>query len=923
MTTPREAINALPTAAAVALRVSALLQGKTLPEARAEVLADLRQTLLAGRDSVRKRFEIGHDGVACAHDTAHLTDAILCGLTDATVAQIFATDTRPQGERLAVIAVGGYGRGEMAPFSDLDIMFLLGRIRSKRIEIIIEFILYILWDLGIKVGHSVRSYQEAIHHSQKDFIIRTSLLESRFLTGHRPLFQTFRQRFRRTVMNGTGPEFIEDKLAERDARHRRLGDTRYVLEPNVKDGKGGLRDLHTLFWIARYLHGIKDSEGLVGRGIIRPDEARLLRQAHSFLWSVRCHLHYLAGRAEERLTFDVQAEIGCRMNYKDKPGVRSVERFMRRYFLVARNVGDLTRTFCAALEAEQKRPWRLTLAIRKRLARSVGGFILNGDRLSISEEQRFDARPVDMIRLFHVAQQNALDIHPEALRAVYRSLRLIDGAVRNDVEANRLFLDILTGGYDPEITLRRMNEVGVLGRFVPEFGRIVALMQYGMYHAFTVDEHTIRALGILRRIDSGAMIETAPFVSEVMARIHSRRALYVALFFHDIAKGRGSDHQVLGARIVERAGPRLGLSLEEVETAAWLVRWHLALSQTAFHRDLEDEYTIQEIAALIQSPERLKLLFVLTTADIMAVGPGRWNAWNAALLETLYTRVENQMSGGLTDLHMVRERRQAQVAQAQAVVAELLANWPVEAIARFHALGYAPYWLSFDGVTHARHAQLIHDAVRDQRPLTVDIRTDRARAVTEVTIYTIDHPGLFAGLAGALAVSGASILDARVFTMTNGMALDVFSIQDRVTGGCVDSGDRRARLSVNIQRAVTGELCPVHELAQTTQRTPVRMRSLSVPARVLIDNQASRTYTVVEIHSRDRPGLLYDVARALTNMSIQIASAKISTYGVQAIDVFYLLDLFGQKVTGEQAINRLRTGLLQVLEVPLPAPIHA
>ncbi|MBP2313766.1 [protein-PII] uridylyltransferase [Azospirillum soli] len=880
---------------------------------RPAVIACLRTALNNGRAEVRARFEAKGSGEDCVQQNCYLADRLIKTLADFTVQHIFPSANPTSGEVFDIAATGGYGRGELAPFSDIDLLFLLPYKRTPRVEQVVEYMLYILWDLGLKVGHAVRSVDDCIRQSKADVTIRTAILEGRYLWGPRKLFNDLRKRFDKEVVVGTGPEFVEAKLAERDNRHLKLGDSRYVLEPNLKDGKGGLRDLQTLFWIAKYLYRVESVDELVGKKVLLPEEAQRFAKAQNFLWTARCHLHYLTGRMEDRLTFDVQTQISERMGYTEHAGTKGVERFMKHYFLVAKDVGDLTRIFCAALEAESKRPPKFNILRLAALTRrkDVEGFIVDGERLNVRNDRQFKEQPLDMIRLFHVAQQNDIDIHPHALRAITRSLSVVGPKLRMDPEANRLFLEILTGPKDPEITLRRMNEAGVLARFIPDFGRVVAQMQYDMYHVYTVDEHTLFALGILHKIEMGELTDELPLSSEVIHKVVSRRALYVAVLLHDIAKGRGGDHSVLGARVAEKLCPRLGLTAEETETVAWLVRWHLAMSYTAFKRDLEDEKTVRDFVSLVQSPERLRLLLVLTVADIRAVGPQRWNNWKATLLRELYNRSEETMSGGLTV-----DGRGRRIQAAQAALRAELTDFDDADFERHVALGYPAYWLAFDAETLGRHARLIREATRDNRPLTVDTRIDRGRAITEVTIYATDHHGLFSRLAGALAASGADIVDAKIFTMTNGMALDVFTVQDAAGGGAFESGDKLAKLSVMIERVLSGQLKPLHDLATRKAPHASRTRVFHVPPRVLIDNNASTTHTVIEVNGRDRPGLLYALTRALSGLTLQISSAKISTYGEKAIDVFYVKDVFGLKVTHDSKLAQIKERLLHALEDP-------
>jgi len=834
-------------------------------------------------------------------------DQLIRTLYDLATETVYPLANPTSGEKMAIVAVGGYGRGEMAPFSDIDLLFLLPYKQTPHTEQVIEFLLYMLWDLGLKVGQAVRSVAECLRYAKADLTIRTALIEARYVWGEQALYTELKQRFETEIQRGTAAQFVEAKLAERDARHIRVGDSRYQLEPNVKEGKGGLRDLHTLFWIAKYIYRIDDVAKLVELGVLSAEESQRFERAQSFLWTVRCHLHYLAGRAEERLTFDMQTEIGAAMGYADRPGARGVERFMKHYFLVAKDVGDLTRIFCAILEIDQKGKSRLSWLRWGQTRRRLDGFAVDGDRLTIPSEDLFKKDPVALIRLFHVAQEHDLDIHPRALLAATQSLRLVDAKLRENPEANRLFLEILTSRKSPEIALRRMNEAGVFGRFIPDFGRVVAQMQYDMYHVYTVDEHTMFAIGILHQIETGQLKDELPVASAMMPTLVSRRALYLATLLHDIAKGRGGDHSELGEKVALKLGPRLGLSAEETETVAWLVRWHLLMSSIAFKRDIADPQTVQDFVARVQSPERLKLLLVLTCADIRAVGPKIWNGWKAALLREIYHSALDTITGGLA----VEEGRDSRIAAAQEAARALLPDFTDEEFTTITSRGYPFYWLSLDAETHARHARLMREADSSGAPLTVEKRIDPARAVTEITLYTADHAGLFSRIAGALAVSGANIVDAKIMTMSNGMALDTLWVQDQ-DGTPFDRPDKLAKLAFVFENVLTGDLNPHLEL-ERAPAFPSRMSVFTVPPRVLVDNQASRSHTVIEVNGRDRPGLLWEVTRELTRLSLQVSSAKISTYGEKVVDVFYVKNLFGHKVEHPQKLAEIRTTLEAVL----------
>jgi [protein-PII] uridylyltransferase len=895
--------------------IDELLQGGRPAEKRGDILALMKKALADGRREIKRRFDANPDTATKGNDAVRaysfLIDQLIRVLHDFAFEHVYPIANPTEGERQAIVAVGGYGRGELAPQSDIDLLFLLNYKPTPHSEQVIEYILYMLWDLGLKVGHATRSADDCVRMAKADQTIRTALLESRYLWGDAALYQDMRRKFRELAASDSGLAFVEAKLAERDARHKKMGDSRYVLEPNIKDGKGGLRDLHTLYWIAKYIYGVDAVRDLVSREVFTPAEAETFDRAQAFFTTVRCHLHYTTGRPEDRLTFDVQPAIGAAMGYTDHVGTTGVERFMKHYYLIAKEVGNLTRILCAGLETQHRRKPKLRLAGLFERAREIGAFTAEGGWLTAPDASVFTQDPVNLLRLFHVAQAEELDIHPAALRAVTASLPKIDKTVRRDAEANRLFIDMLTSKADPETSLRRLNEAGVFGKFVPDFGRVIAQTQHDMYHVFTVDEHTIRAIGLLHQIETGKQKDEHPLASEVVHKIFSRRALYVAVLLHDIAKGRGGDHSVLGAEVAEKLCPRFGLDDEETETVAWLVRQHLAMSNYAQKRDIQDPKTVTDFAELTQSIERLRLLLVLTVVDMRATGPHVWNGWKAALLRELYYTTEEALGG--EPLGGVPAR----VAAAKQDLAEALrasgASWPDEDIAAFHDLGYPSYWLSLDTETQARHAAFVRSAKDTDDRLAIGTTVDTERGVTEVTVYAPDHPGLFSAIAGAMALGGASIVDAKIFTLTDGQALDSFLIQDP-EGGLFDEPARIAKLESLIEDAVTGRLRTAQRL-EGQESLPKRARQVfHVPPRVIVDNSASRHYTVVEVNGRDRPGFLHDVTKALTALGLQIHSAKISTFGERAVDVFYVKDLFGMKVSHESKVKALREGLMEAVK---------
>ncbi|MCU0839500.1 MAG: [protein-PII] uridylyltransferase [Rhodospirillales bacterium] len=886
--------------------------------ARGNVQQIVKAALYRGVAEIRRRFEQDKiSGAEVVHANAFLIDQLVRCIYDYACNHAFPpiNGETPAG-KMAVLATGGYGRGELFPFSDIDLMFLMPVPTPVHGLDVVEFILYALWDCGLTVGQATRTIDECVRLAKQDLTIRTSLLEARWLWGDRTLFEAFDRRFDADVVAGSGAEFVEAKLAERTQRHERMGDSRYVLEPNIKDGKGGLRDLQTLFWIAKYLYRVKDMCDLVERGVFTAGDVRQFRSCQNVLWNVRCQLHYAAGRPEERLTFHYQQVIADRLGYGDRAGARGVERFMKHYFRITKTVGDLTRILCAVLEEDHRKP-RLKLRFpsltRGLFRRAPAGFKLDGDRLTVDGAETFSKDPVKLLTLFREAQRRGLDIHPHALRLVQQNLRLIDNRLRGDASANQTFMEMLTDEQDPETTLKRLNEAGVFGRFIPDFGRVVAQMQYDMYHVYTVDEHTIRAIGILSRIEKGELREKHAAATAAVAEVRSRRVLYLAVLLHDVAKGRNGDHSELGAGIARVLAPRLGLDEWETDTVVWLVRYHLIMSRTAFKRDIDDPKTVIDFTACVQSPERLRMLLVLTNVDIAAVGPNIWNAWKESLLSELYYRTleEMDMTGSKAD-----RRREVRVEKAKAKLRARLSGWPEGQLEEFIARGYADYWLGFSTDEQARHFDAMRSMAATGDPLRVETRQEPTLAATEVTIYAPDHPGLFAQLTGAMALSGASIVNARIVTLANSLAVDVFYIQD-LSGCPFDTPDRLERLKRRLTDAIFGKLNLERELtAQRRRGQPARSKLFRVAPRVIFDNKASAAATVIEVNGADRPGFLYDVTSTLTSLGLQIVSAHISTYGERVVDVFYVKDVFGLKIDQPQKFERLEAALLEAIEPP-------
>ncbi len=896
---------------ALAPMIAAICKRERGHARRTAIVELFRAALSEGREIARVRLEARGSGLACARLISALEDELIGAIYDYVVRYVYVVDNPTFAERLAIVAVGGYGRGTLAPGSDIDLLFLVPYKQTPWGESVIEAILYILWDLRQKVGHATRSVAECMRQARADMTIRTTLLEARFILGNAELFSEFRESFDREIARSDTREFVSAKLAERDSRVMRAGASRYLVEPNVKEGKGGLRDLNTLFWIAKYVYRVREAKELVAAGLFTAAELSLFERCEEFLWRVRCHLHFATGRAEERLAFDVQPTIAKRLGYHDRSGLSPVERFMKHYFLVAKEVGDLTAIVCAALEEKQAKPRaifeRFLQPFRRRRSRAPqGDFIVDHDRISIVDADVFKRDPVNIIRLFWMADHHGLPLHPDALRAVTQSLRLIDANLRANKEANRLFLEILLSRNMTEITLRRMNESGVLGRFIPEFGKVVAMMQFNMYHHYTVDEHLLRAVGGLSDLEAGRMPEHQQLVDEILPTIVNRKVLYLGLFLHDIAKGRRDDHSLAGMEVARNLCPRLGFTPGETESVAWLVEHHLTMSSFAQSRDLSDRVTIENFAAVVQTMERLKMLFVLTVCDINAVGPGVLDAWKAQLLRVLYWETEVVLGGG----HSAVDRK-SRVAAAKEELRAALPDWSDEAFDSYAKRHYPAYWLKVDVARKLRHAELLRQMNGASAPLATAVELDRTRGAVELTVVAPDNPRVLSIIAGGCAAGGANIVDAHIFTTVDGLALDTIFFS-RAFSQDEDEMRRARRIADLIDRALRNEVVVSEELkARAKARLPTD--AFSVAPEVVVDNSLSNVYTVIEVSGLDREGLLFELTNAISRLNLNIASAHIVTFGERAVDAFYVTDLTGAKIASPQRQAAIKRQLLDVL----------
>ena len=875
-----------------------------------ELFSNLKNQLDEKIDLIKKIFLETSDGSLNVGLNSILIDSLFRVLFKKIYYKIFNNTDYI----FSIIAVGGYGRGELAPCSDLDLLFLLPNNlkinQSKHAEEVIQFILYILWDLGYSVGHSTRTIDDCIEKSKLDLTISTALLEKRFIVGNEDVFSLLNDKFTFFIKNTKTLKFVEAKLVESELRHKRFGGSRYVVEPNVKDGKGGLRDLHTLIWISKFAYKVDSVSKLINIGALSKKEAASFAESQRFLLSVRCHLHYRAFREDDRLAMDAQLDLAKTMNFKNTITQKDVERFMKRYFLATKTVGSLTRIFCAAIETEFNKPLRLSfLSFKKK--EDVYPFDIELGRLFIKNKEVLSENPVNIIKLFNISHNKNIDIHPKTLRYLTSLQRLINHEVRHDFDANKMFLNILTSDKDSTRTLRLMNESNILGKFIPEFQKIVGLMQFDMYHSYTVDEHTIFTISNLYSLKNGEFKNFAPLASKIILEISSKKCLFVAMLLHDIAKGRKGDHSENGALIASVVCPRLGLSKEETKTVEWLILYHLLMSKTAFRYELGDARVIKSFVDKVKSVERLKLLLVLTVADIKGVGPEIWNDWKGSLITELYSKSFDMLQKDNVNELIKTPKKSFEIF----LIENGLANSDAKKYCSYY---YNNYWEIFKLSRIINHYEIFRNMYKDSKKFKVHLFDESKLKATELLVIAPDHHGLFSLISGLVSASGYDVVNAKIITRSDGYALDTFFIQNKNRQPITEEHSKKKLLKI-ISQGLEGNFNVEKALNKRWEEIPARFRAIKAPTRVIIDNNMSDEYSILEIKCKNAPGVLYRITKVITSLGLQINTANVSTYGDRVVDIFYIKDAFGLKIDNNESMDKVKMSILKILEETDPA----
>ncbi len=890
-----------------------------LPRLRLEVGESWGQEARAYLQEAKAQLYEQHRRGASGHAVVNA----YTGAMDELIRALFAAANTAYTERYsrlnqlcAVVAQGGYGRGELNPCSDIDLLFLFQHKIDPYIESIVERILYALYDTRLEVGHAVRNVRECVRLAGQDLKVKTALLDTRFLCGDNPLYEDFAVAMDRDVLKRNATKFFKEKLAESEARHNQYGDSVYLLEPQLKDGEGGLRDLHTAMWLAKVKFKTNKSGDLVQLGVITASEREELEAARDYLFRVRNSLHFISGKHQDRLTFEYQEACAPELGFQDTETRKAVEQFMQAYYLHAATINRFSAEIIERC-LERAQPYRLLGRFTTRAIRP--GVSISSGVLSISGRELLDEDPTNLIRVFGDAQRHNAEISNTTKRLIRANLTLMNDETRMQPAMVAAFFDVLRGKHRVYETLLEMHRVGVLGAFLPEFGHLTCMVLHDLYHTYTVDEHSLRGVHEMERLRAGEHHAIAPLLTQVMREIDRADILFLAMILHDIGKGHGSKHSERGAAMIAAIAARLHLNTDDAEQLTFLVLHHLTMSHLAQRRDIHDRRLLVDLANRVETLDNLKKLYLLTFADMRAVGPKIWNSWHDMLLGELYQQTFDIFEREA----FIEEDRAEHLARVRERIAAAAVH--VEAPSRDAFLAEMPdrYFLGTDEETIVHHMELVR-RLAEGGPLFAEVKHSSERAFSELTVLTNDRPGLFAMFTGVLLVHGMNILTASINTSSRGMALDIFRVSHGDSPETVQRPDRWERLIVSLGLVLSGQV-DVEQLVATSERVGSLPRRYvpRAPTQVEVDNDVSDNFTVLDVYTQDRVGVLFAITNTLFHLGLSIHLAKITTNVDQVLDVFYVTDPLGRKIVDEAQIEAIRDELLSSLEPTgeLPATI--
>jgi [protein-PII] uridylyltransferase len=807
----------------------------------------------------------------------------------------------------AVIALGGYGRAELNPLSDIDVMFFCSDRNKDLAEKIAERVLYLLWDLNLDVGYSVRTASDCLSLAQQDITIRTALLDTRFLAGDEELYREFEKNVSQSLISKNNQAFLKAKYEEHQTRLAKYGSSVYMIEPNIKEGEGGLRDLHTAVWMARIKFKAKNLRDLLKKGVISEQEMLDIEEAYDFLFRIRNELHFLSKRKTDQIQFELQEQIATFLGYKVSKAALPVEQFMQDYYAHATRTEHLASMLIyKAFKEKEEAKGILGYLGRRTLGDDF--FSYRGE-LKTARKDLFKERPETMMQAFLLCKQNNLELSAEIKSLIRDNLHLVNDSFRRDKKISKMFLEIMRGPTGAAESLRNMHHLTFLNRYIPEFKRIYCKVQHDAYHVYTIDIHSFFAVEEIEKLWSGVYKDKKPLFTRVAADIGNPELLTLAVLFHDIGKGEGKDHSNKGADMMLKISRRLHLSKEDSRRLEFLVRHHLDMAHISQRRDLHDLKLIQDFANTMEMAETLKMLFLLTFADIKAVGPDVWSEWKGRLLQELYEKTYEVMERGnfTSELRSERVRN-----RKRKVLAALKGDFEETRIKRRLRSLSVRYLLSHRSWEITEHVAL--ELSRGKDTVAIQVKHDLEAEFTSVTISTVDVPGLFSMIAGVMAANGINILGAQIYTRNNGTALDILHVNKPV-GGVIDDAAKWERVQQDLTSVLEGRVrvSTLVEKRQNTSSLPGQKKP-RYPNKIIFDTEASREHTVIDIFAHDKVGLLYRITRTLADLGLYIHVAKISTKVDQVADTFYVKDIFGQTINDDSKQENIRKALLECME---------
>jgi [protein-PII] uridylyltransferase len=875
-------------------------------EKRSLYFSGCKNFLAHYRDEIRTLHSSGASGIEVTHLLCDMIDELNNKLLHSIVYDLDASGTLK--DHIALVAVGGYGRGELNPYSDIDIMFLHdGSMPASRIEDIAQKLLYFLWDMRLDVGYSVRVIADCVEMAAADGTVKTALMDARYLSGSRLLFNTLHKTIFTQILTRSSDKFIKEKMSDMKTRREKYGSTVYLLEPNLKEGEGGLRDLQTAMWVARVKYKFSDPKELIIKGILSEEELDNYNAALDYLWRIRNELHYFSGRKNDQLTFDAQIHLAAFFGYQERGRTLAVEDFMRDYYRHANRVEHFASSLMSRCIWRDEGALKI-LGYFVRRPVGDGCFVLKGE-LIIPDESVVEANPPVLMKIFELAQKHGVQLNVRVKGLIRKNLQLVNDKFRRNREVNQSFMNILRAPKDVADTLRLMHHLEFLNCFIPEMEHIYCKVQHDIYHIYTVDIHTLFAVEEAEKMLNGASKEILPFPCEIAARIGKPELLILSVMFHDIGKGEGGGHAEKGAAMIPTISRRMGLSREDSERLEFLVRQHLLFAHISQRRDLNDENMIVQFARQMETSENLKMLLLLTIADVRAVGSEVWTTWKALLFQELYEKAFNILERGEFHLEASSERVKAVIKK----IIELLEDeFPTARVREELKAMPVRLLLSNTLPAIAGHVRMLIGL--EEAEVLMQIDHQAASGYSEFTICAQDMPGLFSRITGVMAANGVNILGAQINTSRNGKVLDILQVNSP-QGMLITDPQRWQKVEAEMRLAILGEV-KVADLVARRQR-PTLLTSRPAPrfaTRVEIDNEVSSDYTVIDIYTHDKVGLLYLITSTLTRLGLYIGVSKISTKVDQVADVFYVRDIFGQKVMNTEKLAEITTQLKTAID---------